>query len=416
MFAYDVVPYDTKAHEDTHPVAMATVAHLCGLTAAPATKARVLEIGCGDGENIVAAASYLPDAKFVGFDLARAAIEAGQKNAGPNVSMSVGDILTAKDLGEFDYVIAHGLYSWVPEPVRNALLGLIKASLAPDGLAFLSLNAMPQWQYRRSLRELALDRARNVTEPAERVAIALAVVDEIAAGGKGAPGYLGRLAAEAATYRAHVDAGMVEGAPFARYVFHDLLAECNEAFSLAEMETRCAAAGLHIVTPTPLGTKSQAELPFMQLLLAAKPGSPPAAERVRDLWLWADLTPVAGGFRTTTGALVRPPKDSPFERAAAKAPGFVQVRELIADLSATDQTVFLEHQLLAGLREGVFALRTEPAAVTNEYAPHVVACVRRGLRVVTNALQRSFHIDEKDAAAILEGKPTDRLRRHLFIA
>ena len=409
-FAYDDVPYDSKAHEDTHPVAIATLAHLFGLAScAPAATARVLEIGCGEGENLVAAASYLPDARFVGLDLAATAIAAGADAAGANVSLSVGDILGAKDLGEFDYVIAHGIYSWVPEDVRTALLARIRASLAPNGVGFLSLNAMPAWQYRRALRELALDRGRSAKDPAERVAIALAAVDEIALGGKDAPGFLGRLAAEAVAYRHHVDEATPASAPFARYVFHDLLAECNDAFTLAEMEARCAAAGLHVVTPAPLGTKPIDTLPFMQLLVARQAPTPLDVAKIRDLYLWADFTPVSGGYRTTTGALVKPPAGSALDRATDHAPGFVRVADLDAEAPFSEQ-------LLAGLREGVFTLRREPPPLTDRYAPHVVARVEKGLRIVTNAIHRSFHIDAADATAILEGKPTDRLRRHLFIA
>ncbi|MFO0740802.1 MAG: class I SAM-dependent methyltransferase [Labilithrix sp.] len=77
--AYDEVPYDTEANVETHPVAMATLARLAGLTPAPAWHARVLEIGCGDGENLGAAAAYLPEARFVGFDLAERAISSGRR-------------------------------------------------------------------------------------------------------------------------------------------------------------------------------------------------------------------------------------------------------------------------------------------------------------------------------------------------
>ena len=66
-FAYDEVPYDTEANVDTHPVAMATIAALAGLSPAAAARARILEIGCGDGANLSAMAAYLPSAKLVGF-------------------------------------------------------------------------------------------------------------------------------------------------------------------------------------------------------------------------------------------------------------------------------------------------------------------------------------------------------------
>ncbi|MDB4936974.1 MAG: Regulatory domain of a methyltransferase-containing protein, partial [Labilithrix sp.] len=51
-FAYDEVPYDTEANTEAHPRSMATLARLFGRTAAPPSRARVLEIGCGDGEHM----------------------------------------------------------------------------------------------------------------------------------------------------------------------------------------------------------------------------------------------------------------------------------------------------------------------------------------------------------------------------
>jgi len=410
-FAYDDVPYDTEANSEAHPVAMATIAMLHGLEPAAARNARVLEIGCGDGENIVAAATYLPEATFVGFDLAAAAIEAGNRVAGPNVRLFAGDILEQSGLGAFEYVIAHGLYSWVPPHVRVKLLALIRESLAPNGIAFLSMNALPRWEYRRALRELALDRVRDLTDPGARVRGALALVDEIAQGGKDTPGYFGRLAADAAAYRAHVEAATPPEAPFSRYVFHDLLADGNDPIALPDLEARLGAAGLRLIGDTPL---SRGELPFRQVLVHrddAPAARPIAAERVNELWLWADFTPSSGGFKTSTGALVRPPPGSGLERATALAPGFVRVKDL-GDPA-------LAPLLLDGFREGVFTLRSEPPPLHSRVADHVRARAAAGRAILTNAIHRSFRVPPAELAMVASGSfdaPTaERFRRHLFL-
>lgn len=414
-FAYDDVPYDTEANHETHPVAMATLAHLAGLEPAPARRARVLEIGCGDGGNLAACAAYLPEATFVGFDLAAGAIEAGRARAPANVTLSVGDIASVEGLGEFDYVIAHGLYSWVP--VRDELLRLLRATLAPRGVGFLSFNAMPGWRHRGSLRELMRDRTRDLGSPAERVRVALTVVGEIAEGGAGAPGYLGELAGSARDYLAHVARATPPEALFSSYVFHDLLAETNDAFSYAEMAERLAAAGLRILCETPLGRRPLEELPFLQLLVQ-RDDDPPAGAidpaRAGALFLWADLSPAAGGWRTSTGALVTPPPGSGLAKAAERAPGFVRVSEL-------DPDPRFAAQLLEGFREGVFSLRAEPPALAPEVPSHVRQRAERALargaksEVLTSALHRSYRVDAEDLD-LDRPRMRERLHRLAFVS
>jgi SAM-dependent methyltransferase len=399
-FAYDEVPYDTEANVDTHPVAMATIAHLAGLPATPARRARVLEIGCGDGGNLGAMAAYLPEARFVGFDLAARAIEEGKKHAPPNVELSVGDIAKVHDLGEFDYVIAHGIYSWVP--VREELLRLMRTSLAPNGIGFLSFNAMPGWRYRGSLRELMRDRTRNIESPAEKVKTGLAVVDEIARGGAGAPGYLGALATHAHQYLEHVARATPPESPYSYYVFHDLLADINDAFSYSQMESALAATGLRIISETPLGRTPRDELPFLQVLIQRDDGPVPSgieSARAGELFLWADLAPLPQGFGTSTGAVVRPPPESGLARAAAKAPGFVKVQDL-------DPDPRFAAQVLDGFREGVFVLRSEPPALPSELPDYTRSRAARSL-LMTSALHRSYRVVTADV-------PRERLHRLAF--
>jgi SAM-dependent methyltransferase len=372
---------------------MATLARLAGAAPAVAEHCRVLEIGCGDGGNLSAAAVYLPSASFVGFDLAAGAIEEGKRAAPPNVRLFEGDICAVGDLGKFDYVIAHGLYSWVPEPVKAALLTLIHDSLAPNGIGFLSFNALPGWKYRETLRDLALDRGRMLTSPADRVKTALALVDEIARGGKDAPGYLGLLAKHAESYAAHVREATPPDSPFAYYVFHDLLAETNDPYSLTEIESRLAAAQLRIICETPLRTKSlveldarmsETELPFLQLLIRRddSPSTEIQTANAGELFLWCDFAAAGpGAFRTSTGAVVRPPPGSGLAKAATCSPHFVRVRELDPDPRFAEQ-------VLAGFLDGVFLLRSEPPVLPES----LVAAPKRG--VLTNAVHRSFRLSE----------------------
>ncbi|UYY57224.1 class I SAM-dependent methyltransferase [Sphingomonas sp. S2-65] len=160
--AYDEVAYPTAIFSQTAPDRMATIARLAGLSPPPVANARVLEIGTGDGMNLLALAAAFPQARFTGFDLAPTAIARGERwraLAGlDNIELRVLDILDAGTQleGPFDYIIAHGIYAWVPPEVRTATMALIGALLAPDGVAFLSYNAMPGGHLRQVLRDALL--------------------------------------------------------------------------------------------------------------------------------------------------------------------------------------------------------------------------------------------------------------------
>jgi len=156
---YDVVPYPSHAFFDTHPERMAVMAKLHGLAHAPVDKCRVLEVACGDGGNLLPMAYTLPGSEFVGFDLAGEPIERGKKMVRElglkNVHMFQGDLMkVGAELGQFDYIIVHGLYSWVPKVVRDGVLDLINCVLAPDGVAFVSYNTQPGGYLRMVQRDM----------------------------------------------------------------------------------------------------------------------------------------------------------------------------------------------------------------------------------------------------------------------
>jgi SAM-dependent methyltransferase len=184
---YDEVRYPSRPFGKTHPRRLGVAAALLGLPYAPTETARVLEIGCGEGGNIVPIAASYPQATVVGFDLAASAIARGQAVADAlglrNIRLRALDILQAgPELGEFDYIIAHGVYSWTPEPVRAALLDLVRACLAPNGLAFVSYNALPGCHIRLMVREMLLRHLRGV-EGLERLPAARAFLEFVVAHG-----------------------------------------------------------------------------------------------------------------------------------------------------------------------------------------------------------------------------------------
>ena len=171
---YDEIPYANLPFAQARPSVFATVAALHGLTPPDPRRARVLELGCGAGANLAGIAAANPEATAVGVDLAASAIAEGRETAAAagldNLRFEVGDVLalTAGELGEFDYVIAHGLYSWVDAPAREATLAACRSHLSADGIAYVSYTAHPGGHLRRMLREAAEWHARGLDDLVER--------------------------------------------------------------------------------------------------------------------------------------------------------------------------------------------------------------------------------------------------------
>lgn len=148
VFAYDAVAYPTPVLPIPTPNRLAAAGLLHGWRAPDPSTASVLEIGCGDGFNLIGIAAVAPGSRCVGFDLSGEAIARGQalvtQTGLQNVDLHRGDIMDYPRGGpRFDYIVCHGVYSWIPQPVRPALLELIGARLAPGGLAYVSFDSLP---------------------------------------------------------------------------------------------------------------------------------------------------------------------------------------------------------------------------------------------------------------------------------
>ncbi|MFB3827585.1 MAG: methyltransferase regulatory domain-containing protein [Bryobacteraceae bacterium] len=167
---YDVVRYPTEIKTSTHPDRLAAVATLFDLSPAPPERCRVLEIGCGDGGNLIPMAFSLPGSRFTGIDRAETAVAAGRALTAElglsNLDLQAMDLMDFQG-GEFDYIIAHGIYSWVPAPVRERILAICAASLAPCGLAYISYNALPGWHIRQAVRDMLQFHTGAIGDPQE---------------------------------------------------------------------------------------------------------------------------------------------------------------------------------------------------------------------------------------------------------
>jgi methyltransferase-like protein/ubiquinone/menaquinone biosynthesis C-methylase UbiE len=172
--SYDEAAYPGFAYAQTHPDRLATLGRLFGIESAPIDHCRVLELGCGDGLNLIAMALQLPDSQFLGIDLAASAIAKGEQWIATlglsNIQLHHQDILAFDCApGSFDYILAHGLYSWVPPVVQKKLLELVQRGLAPNGIAYVSYNALPGGHFRLMLREMMQFHTRSLATAEEKV-------------------------------------------------------------------------------------------------------------------------------------------------------------------------------------------------------------------------------------------------------
>ena len=158
---YSELGYKSMPFPYTTPATLEAYAALVGISAPNPKNARVLELGATYGGNIISQALFNPDATFVGIELSQEQVEKGNEviaNAGlTNVSLIQSDIASiGSEIGTFDYIIAHGVYSWVDDGVKDALLRLIDEHLAEDGIAYISYNTYPGWHTMEEVRQLMM--------------------------------------------------------------------------------------------------------------------------------------------------------------------------------------------------------------------------------------------------------------------
>jgi len=236
---YDQVHYDTFPRRQTHPDRLASVARLFGMDPAPIPTCRVLEIGCGDGGNLIPMAYYLPGGCFTGIDLAAEPIAAGRTMADAldlrNLTLKVADL---RDIGrqysEFDYIVAHGLYSWIPPDVRDRLMAVCSERLAPQGVAFISYNVLPGRAVMQMLRDMMRYHTRDVAEPAPRIEQARAFLHFLREGRQLSPKWQALMEEEVKNLLEHRDGSL----------FHDDLADINDPVYFHEFAAHAQRHGL----------------------------------------------------------------------------------------------------------------------------------------------------------------------------
>ena len=263
---YDAVPYRHGAVSDSHPARVGAIARLLGIWAAPPDRCRVLELGCGEGMNLLPLAERFPKSEFVGVDFSAkqiAVAEAARAACGiGNARFVCADLRTWKpEGGAFDYIIAHGVYSWVPVEVRDRLLALCAEALSPNGVAYVSYNTLPGWALPGGVRDFLLSEIGALASPDAQMARAVRVLDSLAECMKDQPGsYAANLRDTLADMRAKPPG----------LLFHDELAPVNEPCTFTEFTSHAARHGVHYVAEAHYAAMQSAHLP-VQMLSALAP-------------------------------------------------------------------------------------------------------------------------------------------------
>ena len=237
---YDAAPYDSHAYPQSAPGHLAAIAYLFGLGTPEVSSARVLEIGCAAGGNLIPFAAGHPCARAVGIDLSQVHIDQGRERAQAlgldNLELLTGDIarMDLAALGQFDFIICHGVYSWVPDEVQGAILSAISAALAAEGVAYISYNVYPGWKAKEIVRDAMLLSCGGTETPDEKVQSArgmISLLEEVAP----ADSVLGRVLAD---YQA------VAGNAGDYYLLHEELEAFNAPCYFLEMMERAGGHGL----------------------------------------------------------------------------------------------------------------------------------------------------------------------------
>jgi SAM-dependent methyltransferase len=241
---YDELPYRSLPIPWTAPERLALCSLLHGGPRAPVDAYRVLELGCGDGTNLLALAFYRPQAQFVGIDASASAIATAEQRRAElalhNLRFLLADVaeLPAGLAGRFDFILMHGLFSWVPPAVAERALAACGELLEDDGLLYLNYNARPGWNIRGLVRDLLLAQTAHVPDLADRARAAQAVAGTVAAS----------LATQDHPYSKLLEQEcrfVLEG--HVSYVAHEFLARDNHCLWQSEFLRKAGACGLRRV-------------------------------------------------------------------------------------------------------------------------------------------------------------------------
>lgn len=437
--AYEDVAYVGRPNPWSHPDRLAAIGTLFGLAPPDPATARVLEVGCGDGANLLPMAAQLPGARWVGCDysalLMGRARDAARGLGLANVELVEGDLREiAGSLGEFDYVIAHGFYSWVPADVRDAFLAAARRCLAPGGLVYVSYNVLPGCLVRQiGWDAIKLENA-GVSAPRERLDGARRIRRDLAEAWSAGDGIGALLAPEFAD-----DADRTDSA-----LYHDDMSGVNQPVHFTTFARHAAAHGLGFVAEAELGSMGAGGLPpalqaliagsdalsreqyldfarlrrFRQSILAS--GGDAAGARLTPAALDRLHVSVLTGVMQSRAASAGAPGGDPLvDLLAERYPGSIPGTELVEALAARDVPERdARGRIVRGCLHGACEIHARPLPLAPRASPRprafaVARWQAERSDVVTNLRHEGVRVDEEDARRVLAAADGSRDRAAL---
>ncbi|RTK93489.1 MAG: methyltransferase domain-containing protein [Rickettsiales bacterium] len=245
---YNELQYESYPYHQSSPEKIATLGVLFGMNPAKIETARVLELGCAAGGNIIPHAINYPKGKYVGIDLSEKQIDEGQdtiKKLGlKNIELKCTSITEVNDsYGKFDYIICHGVFSWVPDFVQDKILEICNKNLSENGIAYISYNTLPGWNMVRTVRDMMLYHSQgfnNIQDKIIQSRALLAFVKESTEGMDNA--YAKMLAQEADLLSKQRDS----------YIAHEHLEDNNKQFYFSDFMKKATEHNLQYLSDTAL--------------------------------------------------------------------------------------------------------------------------------------------------------------------
>lgn len=254
--SYDEIPYKSHPFAQTHPDRLATIAMLHGINSTRIDRCRVLELGCASGGNLLPLADQFPKSEFVGIDASQRQIQDGnliRKACGlENVELRFQDILDFKDERPFDFIICHGVYSWVPDSVQKQILRISRECLSPNGVAYISYNTYPGWRMRGMIRDVMRYRARSFKEPRQKLNQARGLLSFLTSSVSSENNPYGLLLRQELETISRADDS---------YLQHEHLEDVNEPLYFHEFAERAEQAGLQYLGEADFGMTSVDNFP-----------------------------------------------------------------------------------------------------------------------------------------------------------
>lgn len=254
---YDEVPYTSYPYSQSHPYNLRALGILFGMNPTLPEKSRVLELGCASGGNLIPQSISFPKSKFVGVDLSRIQINEAQKLQDElglkNIEFkncSITDV--DESFGKFDYIICHGVISWVPEFVRQKIFEICNKNLNENGIAYISYNTLPGWNMVKTIREMMLFHSKSFENVHDRITqsrLLLNFIKEVLEGSKSP--YAEFLNNEATLLSRQSD----------HYLRHDHLEEENKPYYFSDFMKEAMAQGMQYLGDTSLSTMYLGNMP-----------------------------------------------------------------------------------------------------------------------------------------------------------